>query len=237
MKAITSKKKIYGRWPQTFIRKFFAVNPSLLYPRTMSKIILRKERPSDIHESELVCQRAFYNEFMPGCVEHYLLHVLRNDVSFVPDLSRIAIVDGRLVGGIFYTTAAVENGSTQIPVLSFGPLFVDPSIQAQGVGARLIKATLSLARKTNYPAVIIFGHPSYYPRFGFQEASRYGIHPKDGKDNPALQVFELQKDALSQIQGSFVEAPFFETITPEMGATYDLNFPPLGKTTPKYTIS
>jgi putative acetyltransferase len=203
----------------------------------MSKILIRKECPSDYHESELVCQRAFYNQFMPGCVEHYLLHMLRSDPSFVPELSRVATIDGRLVGGIYYTTAFVDDGRHRTPVLSFGPLFVDPSCQAQGVGARLIETTISLAKKTAYPAIIIFGHPSYYPRFGFHEASLFNIHPSVGEDNPALQIYGLKIDSLALVSGFFTEPSFFETITPEMGADYDGHFPPLPKKAPKYVIS
>jgi len=198
--------------------------------------IIRKETPSDFHEAEWICQQAFYNEFIPGCAEHYLLHILRKDHAYVEELTRLALLDGRIVGGIYYSKALIKNGEKETPVLCLGPVYVHPAHQGEGIGKALIEATLLEAKKLPYPAVFLFGHPSYYPRFGFLDCRNYRILTKDGMNFPAFMAYELHKGALKGIEGRFVDSPIYEEATPEKGHDYDKNFPPLAKHAPKHPI-
>lgn len=81
--------------------------------------------------------------------------------------------------------------NTELEVLSLGPLTVAPKFQGKGIGSRLVRHSLSVAKILGYDAVIIFGHPTYYPRFGFQEAKEFGISTKEGKNFPAFMALEL----------------------------------------------
>ena len=58
-----------------------------------------------------------------------------------------------------------------LPVLNFGPLSVLPEYQRQGVGKALVQAMIKKAKRLDYGAILFFGRPEYYPRFGFQEAA------------------------------------------------------------------
>lgn len=202
----------------------------------MANITLRPETPSDFHEAEWVCQQSFYNEFIPGCAEHYLLHTLRTDPCYVKELTRLAILDGRIVGGIYYLKALIKDGKKETPVLCLGPVFVHPLHQGEGIGKALIEATLEEARKLSYPAAILFGHPTYYPRFGFVDCKKYKITTKDGSNFPAFMAYEIHKGSLKGIEGRFFDSPIFEEATPEKGNEYDKNFPPLEKHAPKHPI-
>ena len=104
-------------------------------------ILIRKERESDYYASELVTKRAFWNKYNPGCSEHYLVHRLREDAAYLPELGRVAEADGKVVGLIMYSKAVLkrpaktETAETpahkqeEIPILCFGPLCVDPDYQ------------------------------------------------------------------------------------------------------------
>ena len=71
----------------------------------MNKIIIREERKEDYYESELVTMRAFWNIHGPGCNEHLLVYKLRNSKDYVPQISRVAEYDGKIVGIIMYQRA------------------------------------------------------------------------------------------------------------------------------------
>ena len=192
--------------------------------------VIRAERPEERFSTELLTRRAFWNLNMPGCDEHCLVHRLRSDPSYLPQLSRVAELDGRLVGAIFYEKAAVlgEDG-TKTEVLTFGPLCVDPDCQRAGVGGMLLLETMDLARRQGYPGIIICGVPAYYPKFGFVPCDRFGITMSDGTNFDAFMGIELYPDAFKNVHGKFVEPDVFYAITPDEVEQYDKLFPPLEK--------
>ena len=102
--------------------------------------IIRPETPDDYREAENLTREAFWNVYRPGCTEHYILHVLRDDPAFVPELDYVAAQGGQVVGSILYTRAKIlgDNGEER-PVLCFGPISVLPRKQGQGVGLALIQ--------------------------------------------------------------------------------------------------
>lgn len=87
----------------------------------LSDIAIRREAPADFRIVEELTREAFWNQYVPGCNEHYLLHVMRNAPSFIPELDFIAELDGKIVGNIVYTRASlVEDGGHSHEVLYFG---------------------------------------------------------------------------------------------------------------------
>jgi predicted N-acetyltransferase YhbS len=125
------------------------------------------ETPKDEKETLRLIQLAFYNVYMPGCEEHLLLKDLRLAKEYLPSLSFIARDQGTIVGAIYASEAKITKGNQVIKVLTFGPLGVLPAYQKKGVGKALVHYFLKEAKKTNYPAIVITGVPTYYPRFGF----------------------------------------------------------------------
>lgn len=195
----------------------------------MLPIELRPEGPADFRAVEELTRNAFWNHHAPGCDEHYLAHILRESSNFVPELDYVAVHDGKVVGNIMYTRAKIvlDRGGER-EVLCFGPLAVDPAFQGRGVGGALIERTKTLARELGYKAILIFGDPEYYSRFGFVPAERYGVGTSWGVYIISLQALELQPGALEDCEGYFEESGDYQ-IDPEASAAFDKGFPPKEK--------
>ncbi len=192
----------------------------------MEKLItLRNERPEDYTTVEQITREAFWNHHVPGCDEHFLAHVLRESACFLPELDFVAEQYGTLVGNIMYTKAKiVVDDGTEYPVLSFGPISVLPEKQGRGIGGELIRHTLALAKELGHDAVLIYGDPDYYNRFGFVPAEQYRIGTRYNTYAAALQAIELVPGALAGKAGLFYEDEAYE-IDPAEAEAFDRKFP------------
>ena len=111
-----------------------------------------------------------------------------------------------------------------VPTVTFGPLSVLPVYQGQGVGSALVRHTLPLCREMGFRAVIIYGNPAYYGRFGFRAARDFDICTADNMYAAALQVLELYPGALDGVHGRFFESDAFETDV-RAAEAFDKDFP------------
>lgn len=188
-------------------------------------LVLRLETPDDYRTVEELTREAFWGFTHPTCDEHYLVHLLRNAPAFVPELDYVAEADGKLVGNVMYSKAKViDSGGSEHGVLTFGPLSVLPECWNSGVGSALMRHTIAEARRLGYRAIIFYGHPDYYPRFGFRSAGAFNITTPDGKNFDALMAMPLYNDALEGISGAFHEDPVF-AIKAEEAEEYNRKFP------------
>ena len=189
-------------------------------------MVLRNEMVSDYQVVEEVTREAFWNHHVPGCDEHYLLHIMRNADAFIPELDIVAEVDGKIVGNIVYTKAKIVDDNGRVhEVLSFGPISVLPDFQGKGIGKLLIEHTIALAKKLGYGAVLIYGDPDYYSRSGFVAAQNYQIRTADNMYAAPLQVLELYPGALQGISGRFFEDEIYE-VDEKAAKAFDKGFPP-----------
>ena len=201
-------------------------DPHMFEPGEVRGTIYRLEEEKDYRAAESMTRRAFWNKHHLGCDEHYLVHCLRSDDAFVPEISLIAEVDDRIVGGIWYSKSQVKTGTGTYPVLTFGPLCVAPEYQGTGVGGQLLEKSMRLAREAGYPGIIIFGEPGYYPKHGFVTCDNFGITTADGKNFDAFMGIELQDGAFEQMRGGrFFEAEVFEHLSEEKVLVFDKEFP------------
>jgi putative acetyltransferase len=188
-------------------------------------LIIRNEKEEDYRNVEQLVREAFWNVYVPGCNEHYMLHNLRRSNDFISELDFIAEQEGRIIGQIAYSRGTIKGkGAEDKEVITFGPISVLPAYQRMGVGSALITYTINLARGMGYPAICIYGDPRYYSRFGFRCAEKYEIKTAEDKFAVALQVLELRQGALSNVSGRFIESAAFAV--DEAGfAQYDATFP------------
>ena len=131
-------------------------------------VIVRSERPEDYDAARAVNERAFGDRSPEGA----LVDALRADAAHVPELCLVAIDGDAVVGHIFFSRAQLASGHE---VLALAPMAVLPERQRAGVGSRLVESAVRKAAETDFPLVVVLGHPEYYPRFGFVPASSFGI--------------------------------------------------------------
>jgi predicted N-acetyltransferase YhbS len=175
------------------------------------EIKLRLEEEKDYKIVENLTREAFWNVHFPGCDEHLLIHNLRKANEFIEKLDFVAIYDNKIVGNIVYVESRIINNGKEHTILTFGPLSILPEYQNKGIGGKLINHTIKLSREMGYKAVIIYGDPEYYKRFGFKESKEYNITNKDKKFPAALLVLELYSNALDGITGIFDEGKIYYT--------------------------
>ena len=131
-------------------------------------IEIRREGPSDVSQVRHVNELAFQ-----GSTEANVIDRLRETC---PDFnSYVAVADGRIVGHVLFTPAWLESPYGRIYGMGLAPLAVLPNFQNQGIGGKLIWDGLFKMQEAGWPFVIVLGHPRYYPRFGFEIASKYGV--------------------------------------------------------------
>lgn len=186
---------------------------------------IRKTTPADFFETELLTREAFWDIFKPGCDEHLALHQLRESGDYLPELDYLAELDGRIVGHILYSKSRLigEDG-TQTPMVSFGPLSVLPEHQGMGIGGALIEHTRALARQQGYRGIFIYGHETYYPRFGFQNAQAFGVTTPDGKNFDAFMGLPLWEGSLDGLSGKLYESAAFACDSATLEA-FEMGFP------------
>lgn len=171
---------------------------------------LRMEKPEDHHAVELLTREAFWGFMSPTCDEHYLVHLLRSSPAFVPELDLVAEYEGELVGNVMYSKATVTDQDGKVhPVLTFGPLSVLPKFWNCGVGSALMRSSIWKAKELGYRGIVLYGHPDYYPRFGFQSAKLFNITGEDGTNRDSLMAMELSHGSLQGITGRFAEDSIF----------------------------
>lgn len=197
--------------------------------QTINNLIIRKETEEDYFAAEYMTKRAFWNLHHPGCDEHYLVHMIRESEDYIPEISRIAEIDGKIVGGIYYSKGYVLDGDKKVDVLNFGPLCVDPDYQNLGIGGRLLEESIGAAREAGYKGIIIFGEPDYYPKHGFKTCDHFGITTKDGKNFNPFMGYEIIPGAFDDVTGRYFESDVFDQLYSDKVEEFDKKFPYMEK--------
>lgn len=177
----------------------------------IDNLIIREEKPGDFKQTEHMVMRSFWNKYWPGCTEHLLVRIIRESKDYIPELSRVAELDGRIVGAVFYTKAWIVDGETRHEIVTFGPLAVEPMLEGNDIGGALMRETIRLARETGIAGIAVAGEPHYYPRFGFRRGAEYGITDAFGSSFDALMVLPLNDD-FSSIKGRLAESADYEKL-------------------------
>ena len=180
------------------------------YYAKKTEIVLKLEEEKDFTIVENITREAFWNVYCPGADEHLLVHNLRKTNVFVKELDFVALFNNKIVGNIMYAKSTIKKNNSEYTVLTFGPVSVLPEYQNKGIGRKLINHTIKLSKKMGYKAIIIYGDPEYYNRFGFKESKEYKITNKEKKFPAALLVLELYPNALNGIEGIFDEGEVYE---------------------------
>ena len=185
----------------------------------LKNLIIRPERPEDYKKTELMTMRSFWNKYFPGCVEHNMLRVIRASADYLPEISRIAEIDGKIAGAVYYTKAWITDApdddgkadTRKKEVAMLGPLAVEPTLEGNDIGGALLRETIQLAKNAGIAGIILAGEPDYYPKFGFKRCADFGITDGEGNSYDAYMCFPLNDDFAS-FKGHFVESADFAKI-------------------------
>lgn len=185
------------------------------------KITIRNENKDDYEIVEKITREAFYNLYIPGCVEHYLVHIMREHGDFIPELDFVLELNGKIIGNIMYTKARLtdENGREK-EILTFGPVSILPAYQRKGYGKMMMEHSFREAVKLGYDAIVIFGSPANYVGRGFKSCKKYNICTADGKYPAAMMAKELRPDALAGHTWRYRDSDVM-AISEEQALSYD----------------
>jgi len=141
---------------------------------------IRLEKKEDYRAVEALVREAFWNVYRPGCSEHYVIHVLRDDPAFVKELDFVMELDGKLIGqNMFMKTIINADDGRVISVLTMGPICVTPELKRKGYGKALLDYSLAKAAELGYGAVLFEGNIGFYGKSGFDYSRKFGIRYHD----------------------------------------------------------
>ena len=137
---------------------------------------IRLENENDYDEVEKLVRDSFWNIYRPGAFEHYIVHELRKDESFIGNLAYVIEDSGQIIGHISYSKGFIDIGDEKTDAVILGPVAIHKDYQKRGLGSELIEYTLNLAENEGVPYIFVVGDENYYHRFGFESASRYDLY-------------------------------------------------------------
>jgi len=176
---------------------------------TMIKI--RNEEEADYKRVEEITRKSFWNLYVPGCVEHYLVHVMRSHEDFLPDLDLVIEVDNQIIGNIMYTkTKLIDEYGEEKDIITFGPVCILPEYQRKGYGRKLMEYSFVRATAFDYDVIVIFGNPNNYVSRGFKSCKKYNVCLENGSYPAAMMVKELRPDVLDGRKWVYHQSPVFE---------------------------
>ena len=171
-------------------------------------LIIRNEEIKDRTIVEDITRRAFYNIYIEGCVEHYLVHIMREHESFIPELDLVIELDGRVIGSIMYTKAELrDEADNKKDILTFGPVSIHPDYQRRGYGKLLMEYSFDKAKELGYDTIVIFGSPANYVGRRFKSCRKYNVSIDEGKYPAAMMVKELIPNVLSGHKWTYKDSP------------------------------
>ena len=198
----------------------------------MKNLIIRNEKKKDYRTVENLIRESFWNVYRPGCLEHYVIHTLRNDKAFIPELSFVMELDGKIIGQNMFMRANIKaDDGRDIPIMTMGPICIAPELKRKGYGKILLDYSLEKAREYGCKALCFEGNIDFYGKSGFTFASDYGIRYHglpEGENASFFLCKELEKGYLNGITGEYATPQGYfvdEAATEE----FDKTFPPKEK--------
>lgn len=155
--------------------------------------IIRLETKKDYREVENLVRESFWNVYRPGCSEHYVIHVLRDETAFVKELDFVMEQKGRLIGqNMFMKTIIEADDGRTIDILTMGTIGITPDLKRHGYGKALLAYSLEKAADLGFGAVLFEGNISFYGNSGFDYARNFGIRYHDLPEGQMIHSFSVR---------------------------------------------
>ena len=188
----------------------------------------RLEKPEDYRTVENLIRESFWNVYRPGCLEHFVIHELRSDPAFIPELDLVMEKDGEIIGqNMFMKTVIDADDGRTVEVLTMGPICITPPLKRQGYGKRLLDYSLERAREMGFGAVLFEGNIGFYGKSGFDYARKFGIRYHDMPADADQSFFlcrELIPGYLDGVTGVY-QTPAGYYVDPDKAEEFDRGFP------------
>lgn len=156
-------------------------------------------------------EQAFRDEIISDKKEQFLVERLRKSDGFIPKLSLVAEANQKIVGYILLTKIIIETNTESVTSLALAPVAVLPTFQMKGIGGRLIEEAHHIAKGLGYTSVILLGHETYYPKFGYKLLKEFNITLPFVAPKENCMAIELIPDALKNKEGKVIyPKEFFE---------------------------
>lgn len=170
-------------------------------------IIIRTEKEKEYREVENLVRESFWNVYRPGCLEHYVLHQLRKDAAFVPELDFVMEANGQIIGQNMFMKAYIQaDDGRKIPIMTMGPICIAPDLKRKGYGKILLDYSLEKAKELGCGAICMEGNIDFYGKSGYRQASEFGIRYHgltEGDDASFFLCRELIPGYLDGITGEY----------------------------------
>lgn len=194
--------------------------------------VIRLEKADEHREVETLVREAFWNVYRPGGLEHYVLHCLRGDAAFVPELDFVMELDGRLIGqDVFVRTVIHADDGRDVPIMTMGPICIAPDRQGKGYGKILLDYALERAAALGCGAVCFEGSIGFYGKSGFTFARQFGLRYHGlpaGEDDSFFLCKELIPGYLDGVTGEYA-TPQGYLVDEKEAEEFDKSFPPKEK--------
>lgn len=168
---------------------------------------IRLENETEYREVENLVRESFWNVYRPGCLEHFVLHELRKDPDFVPELDLVLEKDGKIIGQNMFMRAVIRSDDDRkIPIMTMGPIGILPEFKRMGYGKYLLDHSLERAAELGCGALCFEGNIDFYGKSGFRPASEFGIRYHglpEGEDASFFLCRELIPGYLDGITGEY----------------------------------
>lgn len=139
-------------------------------------IIIRTEKEKEYREVENLVRESFWNVYRPGCLEHYVLHQLRKDAAFVPELDFVMEMGEQIIGQNMFMKAEIQaDDGRKIPIMTMGPICIAPDLKRKGYGKILLDYSLEQAKELGCGAICMEGNIDFYGKSVYRQASEFGI--------------------------------------------------------------
>lgn len=143
----------------------------------MENYSIRVEEERDYSTVESLVRESFWNVYRPGCTEHYVLHRLRSNPDFIPELAFVMEADGKIIGqNVFVKAQITKSNGIAFPILTMGPICIANKYKRKGYGKILLDYSLEKAKDLGYGAVCFEGNIDFYGKSGFDYASKFGVN-------------------------------------------------------------
>ena len=167
-------------------------------------MLIRSEKQKDCEAVYAVNEKAFETS-----AEAKLVDILREQSQ--PVISLVCEESQDIVGHIMFSAVKL-SGHPELKLMGLAPMAVAPEHQRKGFGSALVETGLEQCRQRSYTALVVLGHPRYYPRFGFSPASRFGIKCEYNVSDEVFMAVELEPRALSGKSGTVRYHPAFNNV-------------------------